>query len=445
MRDVQGKPERPEMREQPGKRVKPGVAVKSVNSKVLERLGMPAKPGIRDRSKMRVQQGLRAMRTRIGWMKLAALGAVMLLLVPVSGCVERRVFERLGLIVAVGHDFSSDDRKKLVGTSVLYQLDPDAKDIVTVISNEAETLKGIRQMQNAEASRSIVAGQLRVVLYEDKLASEGIIRLVDTLSRDPSLGTAIYLVVSSGKSAEVLQHRFPEIGNVGTYLYQMIKQNIASGQIPSATLHEFLRAYYSEGSDPVLPYIERVNNEIHAARLALFMSDRMVGSLGPKESAYLAMLKRKKEAGYIQLEIPREKLQNFLLSNGSKQTKKLYIGLQNLHSKPRIKLTNAADPAFKVTLDTKVTLQEISEDMKDLDKEFIQTIEQIAAEHIQTDLESLFAKLQKLKVDPVGFGHVYGGSVRSTPLKKEEWRAKWVEAKFDVSVRVRIERTGVME
>jgi spore germination protein len=377
--------------------------------------------------------------------KRSLLGVVLLLPILTAGCVERRVFEQLGLIVAVGSDYAGEDRTKLKGTSVLYQLDPDAKDIVTVIANEALTIKGIRQRQNTEASRSIVAGQLRVIIYEDRLASDGIYRMVDTLSRDPSLGTAVYLAVSSGKSADILQYRFPEVGNVGTYLYQMIKQNIAAGQIPSSTLHEFLRHFYSKGSDPILPVLERVKDEIHISRLALFLGDRMVGTLSLDESLILGLLKKKEKSGNFEMEIPQQKLQSFMVEKGGGKIKDVYVSFDNLKSTPSITLTDAAEPAFQIKVDAKVTLQEISVEIQEIDGDFIKAMETAAEEHIKSDLEKLLSKLKKLKVDPVGFGEIYSSSVRGSRISKEEWRTKWAEAKTSIDVHVQIKRTGVMK
>lgn len=46
-----------------------------------------------------------------------------------------------------------------------------------------------------------------------------------------------------------------EEGNIGNYLFEMLDHNIMEEKIPSCTIHEFLRAYFSKSSDPVLPLI----------------------------------------------------------------------------------------------------------------------------------------------------------------------------------------------
>ncbi|MGO4272670.1 Ger(x)C family spore germination protein, partial [Paenibacillus sp. TAF58] len=123
--------------------------------------------------------------------------SVIVLLLPI-GCVQKRILEELGLVVVVGYDPQEDNR--IMGTALLHQIDPEAKEKVQVVVSTANTSKGIRNSQNRELSKRVVSGQLRIAMYNEKLARSGILTLTDTLSRDPSISDTVYVTVSKGST-----------------------------------------------------------------------------------------------------------------------------------------------------------------------------------------------------------------------------------------------------
>ncbi|WP_236841115.1 hypothetical protein [Brevibacillus formosus] len=54
----------------------------------------------------------------------------------------------------------------------------------------------------------------------------------------------------------------------------------------SSKLHEFMEDYYAVGKDPVMPYIERVKNEPHIDKIALFRDERLVGEISAREKQF---------------------------------------------------------------------------------------------------------------------------------------------------------------
>ncbi|UUZ93300.1 hypothetical protein LJK87_00350 [Paenibacillus sp. P25] len=77
----------------------------------------------------------------MGYGRRFKLAAVLLLTACVTtGCIRSKVLERLGLVIASGFDEVPGD--KIMGTSVLYEIDPQAREKSNVISSTAYTLKG---------------------------------------------------------------------------------------------------------------------------------------------------------------------------------------------------------------------------------------------------------------------------------------------------------------
>ncbi|WP_163103554.1 hypothetical protein [Peribacillus alkalitolerans] len=96
-----------------------------------------------------------------------------------SGCAEQKVLEDIGLITTVGYDPVG---KKIMSTMVVMQINPEAPQKIDVISSDALTSKGGRIEGNLKASKALQSGQLRVALYNEKLAKRGIRPYVDTLA-----------------------------------------------------------------------------------------------------------------------------------------------------------------------------------------------------------------------------------------------------------------------
>lgn len=367
--------------------------------------------------------------------------SVIVLLLPIcTGCVQKRILEELGLVVIVGYDPAEKDRIK--GAALLHQIDPAAKEKVQVVVTNANTSKGLRNAQNREVSKRVVSGQLRVAIYNEKLARNGIIELADTLSRDSVISDTMFLTVSKGSAENIITHRFPEISNIGTYLYKMIRQNIQGEQISSCTLHEFIHDVYSVGKDPVLPIIERIGDQISLNHTVLFRNDKMVGELRADEAFVLKLIRDRYKAGSLEISLDAEPFRQ--LKPGF-QGNKVDIVIENISSSSQIKLVDPSIPSFSIQVKMNVRIQEVSTDLKLGEKKVIRAFESEISKEFVRRTQKLIAKTQAVKSDPIGFGEVYHSKVRHSNLTDEKWREMYPNAKVHVDVKTIMVRSGVVE
>ncbi|OAJ73969.1 hypothetical protein AYJ08_11385 [Brevibacillus sp. SKDU10] len=361
-----------------------------------------------------------------------------------AGCATGRPLEKMGLIVAMGVDLLPNDR--IMGTAALYGIDPNAKDKVAVLTNTANTLKGIRTKQNQEFSNRLVSGQLRVVLFGSPLAQHGIINLIDTLARDAEIGTGVYLAVSQDNSSDLLKNRFPEISNIGTFLYEQIQQNSRHEELISTTLHQFLHDFYSVGKDPVMPLFHYKNNEVHMSDIALFCDDKMVGHFNAQESFYLKLIRDKYKAGTNEIALKREELEE-LIPKKSRYSQKdtVYVVISNLESKAKIKVIRQNPPTFQITLHAVSQIHEISEEISLGTKDVIRKLERSLNREMKKNINKLIARTQKLNTDPIGFGEQYRSAVRNSNLTRDNWRELYPKAEFSIIVHNTLSRTGIID
>lgn len=372
--------------------------------------------------------------------------AVLLAFASVTGCAERQIFDETGLTTVTGFDLLPDGH--LRGTSVMPVINPEAQEKIQVFSAVSDTSKGIRDKTNLQSDKKVLGGQLRVVLMNKKLAQQGIIGILDTYYRDPSIGSRLYLCVAEGSTNELLTYKFKEEGNIGIYLYRMIEQNVQGEKIPSPTLHEFFRSYFSEGSDPFLPLIGRKGDEVEIKGVALFHKDRLVGTITPEEAFFIKLIRDQFRVGSYQTTIPFEKLglKKPDQETSMQQKKAVHLVFDPVSSSTDIKVTRRNPAEFEVKVRMQARILEISALLNLGDTGVMKRMKIAMEENMVQQLEKIAKKLQKWEVDPVGFGDKYRAQVRGArKLKHEEWHKLFKEAKIRFHVEAEIIRSGIAD
>ncbi|CAG9621994.1 Ger(x)C family spore germination protein [Sutcliffiella rhizosphaerae] len=367
-----------------------------------------------------------------------------LLVLLLTSCVQQKPLEELGLVTAIGYD---KEENQLKGTIIYYEFDPLHPSNTKMVTATSKTSKGIRYKENLSSSKKLVSGQLRVAIYGRELAEEGIISTIDTLSRDSEIGTMSYLSVSEIPAEELLSlsQESIDISNAGTFLYNLIGQNVRAESLISPTLHEFMQAYYSEGKDPILPLINFRDNTIVIDGMAIFYFDKVVGSINNEEAFYLKLFLDPYHAGNVEIGIPKENVKKYIIKNNNEDEGNLFVSLDHLRSDINIELDNLEGPEFNVDLIIKTRMQEITENYDLGNPAAIRKIEKEIGKTMKRNMEQLIKKLQEMKSDPVGFGNNYRAKVGYKAFKMEDWKEHYQNAKININVNIEILRTGVMD
>jgi spore germination protein len=362
-------------------------------------------------------------------------------LIFLTSCVSKDQLEKLSLITAVGYDVGEEE-DKMEGTTVIGQFDPSKKDVSEITSSSAYTSKMLRQKMNLGTKNKMVAGQLRVAVFGKELGESGdLINIIDTLSRDPVIGTMVFLGISDSTAKDILEVK-PQQGNIGYYLYELIQQNIRGELLLSCTLHEFLQDYYDPGRDPSLPYLESKHNKVEANGMALFSGDRFSGRINVIESFYVKLLREKFKAGTVELKLPIEELPETMFM-GKPRSDSIYLNIDEIVSDSKIKVKDKSIPSFQIDIDLEIRLQEVTEDIM-IDPKSIAALEKQINQVMSKELEKVIKKLQELKSDPVGFGGFYNAE-RGIQLKGNEWHDIFQQATFKIKIQSSILKTGVMD
>lgn len=361
----------------------------------------------------------------------------------VTGCGDRQIFDETGLATAVGYDLLKDGNIR--GTAIMPSINPEAKKKIQIFSATGETSKSIRDRVNLQSDKRVLGGQIRVALYSENLAKRGLGSIVDTLYRDSSISSRVYLCLFEGETYDMLTYPYSEEGNIGIYLYRMIEQNIEGEKIPSSTMHEFFRAYYDKGIDPIMPYIARKGNELQIKGIALFQGERYVGWITPKEAFLIKLMHGKFSIGSYDTSVPAHIFGEEPKSRGSKKDR-VQLVFDTISSKSKIELTQVSPPVFDIHIRLHARILELTLPLKLENAKLMKIMENALDKEIEKELQKVVSKLQDLDVDPAGFGMVYRANRRGMAnMTQAEWRKMFKEAKFRFHVKSTIIRNGVMD
>ncbi|MFC4800482.1 Ger(x)C family spore germination protein [Neobacillus sp. GCM10023253] len=365
-----------------------------------------------------------------------------------SGCVEARQLEKLGLITAVGYDL--DGKNKIKGTVVVHKFDALAKNVTKVISVEAHTSKTLRQKQNLRSDQRLVSGQLRCVVYSKELAEKGIVQLVDTLNRDPTIGNMVFLTIAEDEASSIINvGKNNEKQNFGTYLYNLINQNVQSEQMLEPTLQEFNHSYQDNGKDPVLPLLKVESGDVAVTGTALFKDDMLVTILPTNKLFFLKILADKYKSGTKELGFNRADFKSIIKEEEGRNFRtvynKLFLNIDNIRSHTKIKLVDKKNLRFRIEIKFASRLLESTEPLELTSAKNIKFIEGQIEKKMEKEIYDLLVFFQKQGVDPVGIGNEYITHIRGNEVTSKDWRSIYKNAKFEVHVKTTIVKTGVID
>lgn len=358
-----------------------------------------------------------------------------------TACTETKLLERISIVTLIGYDKEED---LLSTTAVVRQINPEFQSNIEIHSETAATSKESKLKVDLEIAKKLGTGQLRVVLFGDELAKEGLEEAVHTLAMNPEMATSIYLSVVEGKTKTLLENKYENITDVGQHIFNLLDHNIKQQQMISSTFHEIERDISSPLRDFALPIIKKIEEYIDISGVALFKEGKMVGNLPATDVFYIMLTRKDIKDGTTQLVLPGE-LVNHSKNPPENPPDDLPIAIDAINSKRKLKITdhNKNEIDLNITLDCR--LLEIHSSLSIGDKKITEKIEEEINKKMESEIKRIIEYSQEVNSDIFGFGEQFYAQVRNSKLTEEKWRELYPEMKVNVKVDTEIIRNGVTE
>ncbi|WP_176555756.1 Ger(x)C family spore germination protein [Virgibacillus ndiopensis] len=370
---------------------------------------------------------------------------ILFLVFSLSGCVQSKTIERLGIINTRGVDLRDDN--EIEATMVIYKFDLETKNISEIITGTGHTVKDARENANLKTGIQLASGQINLELYGVEVAEQGLMRQIDTLVRDARVSDTMLLAVGNPTASEIINTSEKNVGtNVGQYLHDIIQQNIKTDVLSRVTLQDFMHMYYDAGHDPFLPTITITEQKPTITALALFKNDKLVGQI-PIEKAYqIAIFNKKIKSVALEFPIPTKPFEKYMKKDDYNDidSDTFYALFTALKGTSKTKMTDVKNLHYQTDITLKLSLHELTKEINVKGPEVIKLLEKQVEKEITHQYEELLTKLKKLNSDPFGYGSIYRTNKADGKLKKSEWHDKFPDIEVDFNVNVKIIRHGTI-
>jgi spore germination protein len=339
-----------------------------------------------------------------------------------SGCVQKNVIDDVNIATGMGIDKSGN---QLLGSIMIPVFKPDKSFDNFTFTAKGTIMRDLLSEMQKKASQPIVGGSLDLAFVGEAVAREGIIRVLDTFLRDPSVGSRLHLAVVDGNAVDIFKGKYGDRGN-SAYLTQLLEHNMRGQNLPNSNLHLFLAAFYQKGKDPFLPMLKKAkNNLVTITGLALFKDEKVVSILSENKMFYFKLLVDRHTKGSVKV----------------KATHDGESTVESINSKNKIKLTSRNPYTFSINIKINGLLLEHQE--RTLKNSELNQIEKRLEKQVNEECINMIKDFQKKEIDPVGFGHIANTKTRNFDFN--EWNKSYKNAQFKVHTDVNIIEVGVVE
>ncbi|WP_238933739.1 Ger(x)C family spore germination protein [Brevibacillus choshinensis] len=370
---------------------------------------------------------------------MALLLTIVLCMLTVSGCWDRREVNDIAIVIAMAVDKEAEGVRLSVQVPLVSHMGgtsgggggTSGEKSYYVDSAVGKTMRDAHNKMQSRMSRHIYYAHHRIVVIGESLAKDGFRESLDIISRFPENRLTAYIVATKGKAISLLEAQ-PQFER---FSGEAIRELVKAVAIP-VTIKDVSQMLNTPGVDPFLPIFEAVNSqpkgkskEIQSTGIAAFRGERLVTTYTAEEAKGLRWFQRTFDPFSVILDL------------GKKGRFSLYLQKGKADIKPVLK-------NGKIHFDIRVyTTAGIVENMSDLDLEErkINTmLENHLAKEVTKGIVTILERTKKTKADTIGLGIVLA---RNYPdLWKSKYREVWHDElpriTYSVKTQVQISNVG---
>ncbi|WP_416149009.1 Ger(x)C family spore germination protein [Salipaludibacillus sp. HK11] len=366
---------------------------------------------------------------------------ILILLMLTASCSrDERIIEDIAFVQTKGYDLlENDDLDE--DDDPIYQLttsaplvEPDRTSPMVSRRTVARLNKEGVQQNARTTERTIVTGQLRLLLYSHELAENGLAPLLDAIERDPQVPARTKMAIVDGEAGPLMEMEFDEHPRTTVYLDELLDKEARFNVIPDTKVYQFFRDLKDDSRDPVLPVIKLEEDSVVVSGIALFENDKYQSQLGLDDSLILFFMERQFDRGDLIMSIPNNE------TNGNE-----LVAYTSLSSKRDFKVEKSKK-GYEVTISIDIR-GIILENIGDIDITKVEgqkKLEKLMEEFIKNKAEEIVVYTQENKVDPIGIGTQVRNSVKYDEWESLDWREEWPKVTVNCEVEIDIRDYGMI-
>jgi len=386
-------------------------------------------------------------------MKLKKALSILLILstILMTGCWNSREINTLALSACIGIDKEGNGYKvtqQIINPKAIASKRSNNEAPVIIYTESGTDLFEILRRMTTECPRKIYFSHLRMVVFSEEVAREGIQGIVDFLARDHEFRTDFYFIIAKETSANAILNTLSSLESIpGIEMYTSLK---SSERVWSPTkavrITELINNITAEGKNPVLTGIEITNGDENSDSI-----DVLKKSDGLKKLKYthLGVLKDDKLVGWLTED--ESKGYNYVTGNVKSTVGYIYtdtkdkITVETMESKTKMKAAlENGKPVINIDIKVKLDIGNVDGKFDISKEENLEIINRINEERLKKRCEEVVKKVQKdYKTDIFGFGEaIHRQYPKLWKELKDNWDEEFSNLQVNYTVKSEIMRLG---
>lgn len=350
--------------------------------------------------------------------KILVVALLITCLLPLSGCWSRRELEDLAFILAMGIERQDDEftMYALVGEPAQGTMAEGADDELTIIEGAGKTLSSAYDNLFEAADRRPFLSHLKIVIFSEELAQQGISRTIDFLRRDLRVRGNTAMMVGQGDLRTILETQPPLGGQPAIAIEEALRFNRERSKLFNTELYELLRDLTEEDRRVVLPIISEEEEKVAIRNAAYFENTTMKGTIDNKQVLGLLWLRGDVQHGVFTINPTRQQGR--------------YITFQLMSTEVKVNPVHQDNGKLVFYIDVNQSLV-LNDDQSDLS---ISEMEEEAETYIRNTVLETVNHAKEEGIDYIGFGMRYR---RKYPSRwdAEKWQDQFQQAEVVIRVK----------
>lgn len=349
------------------------------------------------------------------------IGCVILSLI-LAGCVPHNTIDEVSLM----HNVGFDKEEEMLKASVVYPNYAES-DNPALITAAAENPSSLQEELSHKSQFPFEIGQVRLMIFGDKLSREGLAPILDTICKDPKIGI-IRIVVTDGSPDLLLRKTLKESP---LFLMNLIEKSIENEGIPESDLHLMYDQFFGSGIDMSFPNLTVDSNEnVKVDGMGIFKDDKLALRISEKETFLLKLMTDANKRGVYSFN---------LIMNGNKAN----IGVRIISGKHKVKfIKDNLKEQVKVSLNLDIELDALPEWINLEKEKDLKLFKNALQKSISNEAEILLKKFQANGVDPIGIGRRYKAN-HGNYSELSFYDRIYPGMTYDADTKITIRQTGV--
>lgn len=386
-------------------------------------------------------------------MKLKRLLFILIILSTIflTGCWSSHEVNTLAITVCIGIDKTENGylvSEQVLNPRAIASKKATTESPVVLYTAEGSDLAEIIRRFTAQSSRRIYNAHLRMVVFGEDVAKDGIQNILDYFLRNYEYRNDFYFVIAKNSTAnEVLGILTPIESVPGFSMYISLKMSEEKwAAMKSIRIIELVNSIIADGDNPVLTGIEISQDEISPESTDIL---KQSGEYKKLKYTGLGAFNKDKLVGW--LDEDESKGYNYITDNVKNTIEyadydsKVKITYEVLNAKSRTKVYFLENkPAIEVKIKIKCIILNVEGEFDVSAEENKQVLNKLSASKVKLLCEKALNKAQKeLKTDIFGFGEAIHRKYPKTWEKlKDDWNDKFTDLPVNITVEAETNQLG---